>query len=209
MARRERPGGGRARYRFRAALPRVLRPDDRRRKASTLACRRRLAAVTRSSSARTSAYWRRRSVSRHSVSRLAWPLYAAVLACFRPPPGHAASSTLRASNTLAGRAQSRLRRSERRQRTTTRPGPHRPGRTEMPPPGHDRFRASIYFRTQAPVLPVRSSTVARPRPGQLEALRLHGGPGGSRTRPRHGPRLGVLPHLPRSAQADHVLRAAA
>ncbi len=89
------------------------------------------------------------------------------------------------------------------------PGQARPAGLRCRPPGHDHFRASIYFRTQAPVLPVRSSAVARPRPGQLEALHLRGGPGGSRTRPRHGPRLGVLPHLPRPAQADHVLRAAA
>jgi len=51
--------------------------------------------------------------------------------------------------------------------------------------------------------------MARPGPGELEALRLRGSPGGSRTRPRHGSRLGVLPYLPRSAQADHVLRAPA
>src|SRR6266566_2234766 len=63
-------------------------------------------------------------------------------------------------------------------------------------PGHDRFRAGIYFRTQAPVLPVRPSAMARRCPGQLEALYLRGRPGGGRTRPRHGPRLGHLPRLP-------------
>jgi len=81
------------------------------------------------------------------------------------------------------------------------------GRTGSRQPGHDRFRASVYFRTQARVLPVRSSALAWPGPGQLEALRLRASPGGSRTWPRHGPRLGVLPNLPRSAQADHLLRA--
>jgi len=77
------------------------------------------------------------------------------------------------------------------------------------PPGHDRFRAGVNFRTQAPVLPVRPSAVAWWRSGQLEALHLRGSPGRGRTRPRHGPRVGNLPRLPRPAQGDHVLRAAA
>lgn len=85
----------------------------------------------------------------------------------------------------------------------------RPAWTSQRAPGHDHLRAGIYFRTQAPVLPVRPSAVARRCPGQLEALHLHGRPGGGRTGPRHGPRLGDLPRLPRSAPADHVLRAAA
>jgi hypothetical protein len=78
------------------------------------------------------------------------------------------------------------------------PEPAAPGAawTSQRTAGHDRFRAGIYFRTQAPVLPVRPSAVARRRPGQLEALYLRGGPGGGRTRPRHGSRAGLLPGLP-------------
>ncbi len=70
------------------------------------------------------------------------------------------------------------------------------GRMTRPSPGHDHFRAGVDFRKQARVLPVRPSAVARRRPGQLEALPLRARPRGGRTRPRHGPRLGVLPHLP-------------
>ena len=48
----------------------------------------------------------------------------------------------------------------------------RPAWTSQRAPGHDHLRAGIYFRTQAPVLPVRPSAVARRCPGQLEALHL-------------------------------------